>query len=52
MEEMMKSYMIIPVYDMVILPDVDYQLGTAAFSDEEKSLYADFLLFMCYLFIF
>ena len=33
----MKSYMIIPVYDMVILPDVEYQLGTADFSEEEKS---------------
>ena len=33
----MKSYMIIPVYDMVILPDVDYQIGTSEFSDEEKS---------------
>ena len=33
----MKSYMIIPVYDIVVLPDVDYQLGTADFSEEEKS---------------
>ena len=33
----MKSYMIIPVYDMVVLPDVDYQMGTAEFSEEEKS---------------
>ena len=33
----MKSYMIIPVYDMVVLPDVDYQIGTSAFSKEEKS---------------
>ena len=33
----MKSYMIIPVYDMVILPDVDYHIGTVDFSDEEKS---------------
>ncbi|MBO5520431.1 MAG: hypothetical protein J5973_02000, partial [Eubacterium sp.] len=31
------SYMIIPVYDIVVLPDVDYQLGTADFSEEEKS---------------
>ena len=33
----MKSYMIIPVYDTVILPDVDYQIGTSEFSEEEKS---------------
>ena len=33
----MKSYMIIPVYDIVVLPDVDYQMGTASFSEEEKS---------------
>lgn len=33
----MKSYMIIPVYDMVILPDVDYHIGTVDFSEEEKS---------------
>ena len=33
----MKSYMIIPVYDMVILPDVDYHIGTAPFSEEEKN---------------
>lgn len=33
----MKAYMIIPVYDTVILPDVDYQLGTDPFTEEEKS---------------
>ena len=29
--------MIIPVYDTVILPDVDYQLGISDLTDDEKS---------------
>ena len=33
----MANYMIIPTYDTVILPDVEYQLGTRRFSDEERS---------------
>ena len=33
----MKTYMIIPVYDTVILPDVDYQLGISDLTDDEKS---------------
>ncbi len=33
----LKTYMIIPVYDTVILPDVDYQLGTEPFESEELS---------------
>ena len=33
----MNTYMIIPVYDMVILPDVDYHVGTSDLSEEEKS---------------
>ena len=33
----MKEYMIIPTYDTVILPDVDYQLGVGELSDGERS---------------
>ncbi len=33
----MKTYMIIPVFDAVILPDVDYQIGTDDFTEQEKS---------------
>ena len=35
--QMANNYMIIPTYDTVILPDVEYQLGTTRFSDEERS---------------
>ncbi len=34
---MQNTYMIIPTYDTVILPDVDYQLGTEDLTNEEKS---------------
>ena len=37
MEQKIKQYMIIPTYDCVILPDVEYQLGTQRLSEEEKS---------------
>lgn len=33
----MERYMIIPLFDTVILPDVDYQLNIEDLSDEEKS---------------
>ncbi|MGI6057281.1 MAG: endopeptidase La [Bilifractor sp.] len=33
----MKSYLVIPSYDTVILPDVDYQLGVEELNEEEKS---------------
>ena len=36
-EEHMANYMIIPTYDTVILPDVEYQLGARRFTDEERS---------------
>ena len=33
----MRRYMIIPVYDTIVLPDVEYQLGCENFSDAERS---------------
>ena len=33
----MKTYMVIPTFDTVILPDVDYQLGIEPLTEEEKS---------------
>lgn len=33
----MKSYLVIPSYDTVILPDVDYQLGVEELNEDEKS---------------
>ncbi|MBR2187921.1 MAG: LON peptidase substrate-binding domain-containing protein, partial [Eubacterium sp.] len=32
-----KSYMIIPTYDTIVLPDVEYQFGSDDFTSEEKS---------------
>ena len=32
-----KSYMIIPMYDTIVLPDVEYQFGSDDFTNEEKS---------------
>ncbi|MBR0398959.1 MAG: endopeptidase La [Eubacterium sp.] len=33
----LKSYMIIPMYDTIVLPDVEYQFGSDDFTEEEKS---------------
>lgn len=33
----MKSYLVIPSYDTVILPDVDYQLGVEELNEDERS---------------
>ena len=33
----MRTYMIIPTYDTIVLPDVEYQLGCENFTEQEKS---------------
>ena len=33
----MNSYLVIPSYDTVILPDVDYQLGVEELNEDERS---------------
>ena len=33
----LKSYMIIPMYDTIVLPDVEYQFGSDDFTEEEKA---------------